>query len=431
MLQHFVKYAYLPLIGIVCLWIGLNVQGGKKEFRYVIISDGKGYYSTLPALFIYNDLNYSFIDQVEKKHYDSLSHYEFRVACDLGCTNKYFAGTSLLQLPFFLGAVIYTSAANLPVDGYSPPFTISILIAGIFWMVIGSHYLRKVLFHFGVTLGEATFISTVMLFGSNLFYYAVVEPAMSHVYSFALITIFTNLMLNWRKSFQRKNILFGSIVLGIIIFVRPFNVIIIAALPFLWGHPRQYRDPLLDLIRSPIFFISGLIAIGIPILQLLIYKMSVDHFFLDSYPGETFNFLHPELFNFLFSYKKGLFVYLPILAIALFGWIFIYKTNKFKALSGIGFLLLLIWTLSSWWNWYYGGSFGSRVIVDFLIYFAIPLALVVKHSRGIIFRTIVIGIIVVLTLSCQLQTYQYRYYLIHWSEMNKELYWKNFMKLKS
>jgi hypothetical protein len=213
--------------------------------------------------------------------------------------------------------------------------------------------------------------------------------------------------------------------------VRPFNGIVIAAIPFLWGQPGVYKEQLIALLRAKTFALSCLIALFIPSLQMLLYKISVDRFFLDSYPGETFNFLHPELFNFLFSYKKGLFIYLPLLFVALFGWIFMYRTDKFKALSGIGFLLLLIWTLSSWWNWYYGGSFGSRVIVDFLIYFAIPLALVVKHSRGIIFRTIVIGIIVVLTLFCQLQTYQYRYYLIHWSEMNKELYWKNFMKLKS
>ncbi len=431
MLQHFLKYAYLPFIGIICLWIGLNVQGGKKEFKYVILSDGKGYYSTLPAIFIYKDLNYSFMDEVEKQHYDSLSHYEFRTACDIGCTNKYFAGTSLLQLPFFIGAVIFSSVTDLPVDGYSPPFAIAILFAGVFWMVVGSYYLRKVLLHFDVTLGLATFIAAVMLFGTNLFYYTVVEPAMSHVYSFALITMFTYFMLNWRKTFQRRNILLGSIVFGILVFVRPLNGIIIAALPFLWGHPRQYREQLIDLLRSQTFLISAVVSIIIPMMQLVLYKISVDRFFVDSYPGETFNFLHPELFNFLFSYKKGLFVYLPILLVALCGWIFVYRTDKFKAVSGIVFLFVLIWTLSSWWNWYYGGSFGSRVIIDFLVLFAIPMALVVKNARKTSVKIFVISLIVVLTLFCQIQTYQYRYYLIHWSEMNKELYWKNFMKLKS
>ncbi len=431
MLQNFLKYAYLPLIGIVCLWIGLNIQGGKKAYKYVIISDGKGYYSNLPALFIYNDLNYSFLDEVEKQHFDSLSQYEFRTACDIGCTNKYFAGTSLLQLPFFIGAVIFSSVSDLPVDGYSPPFAIAILSAGIFWMVVGSYYLRKVLLHYDVSLGTATFISTVMLFGTNLFYYTIGEPAMSHVYSFALITMFTHYMLEWRTTFQGRTILYGALVLGLIVFVRPFNGIVIAAVPFLWGQPQYYRHQIIQLLRSRTFLLCCLIAILVPSLQMLLYKLSVDRFFLDSYPGESFHFLNPELFNFLFSYKKGLFVYLPILFVALFGWIYIFRTDKFKAIAGISFLLLLIWTLSSWWNWYYGGSFGTRVIVDFLVYFAIPLALLVKNIQKKLHKTLLIGLTVLLTFFCQIQTYQYRYYLIHWSEMNKELYWKNFMKLKS
>lgn len=431
MLQQFLKYAYLPLIGIVCLWVGFNVQGGKKQFRYVIISDGKGYYSNLPAIFIYRDLNYTFLDHIEQQHFDSLSHYEFRTACDLGCTNKYFAGTALLQLPFFTGAVAYSIIAGSPLDGYSPPFAVAVICAAVFWLIIGTYYLRKVVLHYHVSLGTATFISTVILFGTNLFYYTIGEPAMSHVYSFALITMFTYFMLKWRSTFQRRAIIVAVLVFGLILFVRPFNGIVIAAIPFLWGHPSEFKKQLGTLLRAPIVVLSCLCALLIPGVQLLLYKISVDHFFLDTYPGESFNFLRPELFNFLFSYKKGMFIYLPLLMVALFGWIFLWKTDKFKAISGISFIIILIWALSSWWNWFYGGSFGCRVIVDFLVYFAIPLALLIRNMRTKVQKTALIGLLVLLTLFCQLQTYQYRYYLIHWSEMNKELYWKNFMKLMS
>ena len=37
--------------------------------------------------------------------------------------------------------------------------------------------------------------------------------------------------------------------------------------------------------------------------------------------------------------------------------------------------------------------------------------------------------IVLLIAVCQLQTYQYRYYFIHWSNMDKEHYWRVFMRV--
>jgi hypothetical protein len=37
--------------------------------------------------------------------------------------------------------------------------------------------------------------------------------------------------------------------------------------------------------------------------------------------------------------------------------------------------------------------------------------------------------VVLLVIVCQIQTYQYRYNQIHWSEMNKEKYWEVFLRI--
>lgn len=42
----------------------------------------------------------------------------------------------------------------------------------------------------------------------------------------------------------------------------------------------------------------------------------------------------------------------------------------------MAFLLLILYVSSAWWMWYYGGSFGQRVAVDFLCVFAILIAYV-------------------------------------------------------
>jgi len=39
-----------------------------------------------------------------------------------------------------------------------------------------------------------------------------------------------------------------------------------------------------------------------------------------------------------------------------------------------------------------------------------------------------IGLVFLLIVFCQIQTYQYRYGYLHWQDMNKELYWDLFMR---
>ena len=61
-------------------------------------------------------------------------------------------------------------------------------------------------------------------------------------------------------------------------------------------------------------------------------------------------------------------------------------------------------------------------------FFAIGLALLLKKKRPVIHfmsRTIVVLCIML----CQFQTYQYRYYIIHWENMNSEKYWEVFLQL--
>jgi hypothetical protein len=89
---------------------------------------------------------------------------------------------------------------------------------------------------------------------------------------------------------------------------------------------------------------------------------------------------------------------------------------------------LITYILSSWWSWWYGGSFSGRPYVDFGIIFLILLMSVLNHLKGIkLYFTSIL--LIALVALCQIQTYQYRYYLIHWEDMTKEKYWEVFLKI--
>jgi hypothetical protein len=89
----------------------------------------------------------------------------------------------------------------------------------------------------------------------------------------------------------------------------------------------------------------------------------------------------------------------------------------------------MTYIFSSWWCWYYGGSFSGRIFVEYLPLFAILLAIAVDRFKNRLTRKIFFGMMIALTILCQIQTFQYRYYHIHWSEMTKEKYWEVFLRI--
>ena len=182
-------------------------------------------------------------------------------------------------------------------------------------------------------------------------------------------------------------------------------------------------------LRWKILMLSIVIILSICSIQLIIYKWQTGTFFVYSYGKEGFNFGSPQIANFLFSYKKGFFLYTPICLISLFGFASIWK-DKFKVITLFCFLFFVVYTLSSWWMWYYGGSFSSRVMVDFLPFYAILLGLLLQGTSKTFLRGTCFTVFFLLVLLNQIQTLQYRYYVIHWSNMDKESYWDTFLDIE-
>jgi hypothetical protein len=132
--------------------------------------------------------------------------------------------------------------------------------------------------------------------------------------------------------------------------------------------------------------------------------------------------------NILFSYRKGLFVYTPVLLLSLLGLIRLLKHgNYYLAGAWALFFLIITYLLSSWNPWYYGASYGMRVYVEFYPVFFILFALLIENLR-ISYK----ALILVFAFACVplniLQTNQYKRFILHWHEMDKASYWRVFLK---
>jgi hypothetical protein len=414
----------------VTAWVSSNISWGKDKWKGIMESDAKGYYAYLPAAFIYNDLNFGFFDSIEKlKYFDEHYYYDYRAYHNGKTIDKYYAGTAILQLPFFLGAHLVTLASSQPADGYSKYYCIGVNLAGIFYLVLGLLFLRRLLRLYAISDWNIAICLAATVFGTNLFYYSAVEPGMSHVYSFALFSAFLFHAKACFDKFSTRKIIWMGMLAGLIVLVRPLNIIIVLTLPFIAGSKEKFiaffknsAKELLNLLIAALSFFT------IASIQLIIYKLSSGSFFVYSYSGEKFNFADPHFIDILFSYRKGLFLYTPVYLFCLLGLFFLYKKSRWQFWFFTFYFVLLTYVLSSWWSWWYGGSFSLRAYIEFLPLFIICLASLLQEIQGWK-KKLAAGVLVILTLICQAQTYQYRYNQITWDGMTKEKYWNVFLRL--
>lgn len=419
------------LIGAIVLWSMANTSFKKDYKNGIIEADAKGYYAYLPAIFIYHDLNFGFFDSIENHiYYNQNLEYNYLRTINGKTVDKYYAGTALCLLPFFLAGHAITLATGLTADGYSYYYTFLVHLGALFYLMLGLFGLRKLMRTFVPDEKIIAFVLFAIVFGTNLFYYSATEFAMSHLYSFTAIAWFCYAVRKYFSDPKGKHLVYIALLLAVITLIRPVNLLVVLAVPFLAGSREslvlEFRFMATQSVKLVWAIMCFLLVVTI---QLVIYKISTGSFIVYSYTEEGFKFLHPQIWNFLFSYRKGMFVYTPLLLASLTGFVFIFRKNRFGFYALLAFLMVLIYVFSSWHMWFYGGSFSQRVMVEYYALFAVLLATTLYEIKNRKLKNLFISLVLLLIIFCQVQTYQYRRMQIHWSDMNKEKYWDVFLRV--
>lgn len=425
-------HAFVPwLLFIVVVWVAANTSFNKDYKNGVIEADAKGYYAYLPAVFIYHDLNFGFYNQIENKaYYNSNLVYEYRREINSKIINKYYAGTALCLAPFYVTGHLITLVTGWPADGYSYYYTLLVHIGAMFYFLLAIVGLRSLLKLYEFDDTSIAFTLITMVLGTNLFYYVITEFGMSHLYSLATIIWFCIYIRKYFLGFNPKFLVYSFLILGIITLIRPLNVLVVLSIPFLTGNKEQLFKGVQKIYAEKWYALLAICGFLLIVsLQFIMYKIATGNFVVYSYTNEGFNFLKPEITNFLFSYRKGMFVYTPVLLVCLGGFVYLYRDSWFQFYTLAGFLFFLVYVLSSWHMWFYGGSFSQRVMIEFYPFFAILLVATLSEMRKRKLKYIFLSLLTIFIIICQIQTYQYRRMQIHWSDMNKEKYWDVFLRI--
>jgi hypothetical protein len=426
----------LIVIAVILIWSMFNIKiysHAEEDNKYLIDHDVQQYYSYLPAALIYKDLTFSFVD--DQPHTIKRHFWRIPVKDQPGkYVVKMSLGLSYAYLPFFLIGHIYASnSAEYTANGFSKPYEFALAISSICFVLLGMWFLRLTLLRW-FSEWISSIVLVLILFSTNLYYYTTTEPAMSHAYLFGLFAVFIHQSIRWVELQRWQQAIWLGIIGGTIVCIRPIHLLIFI-FPLLYA-VKNFSDlkARLRLIFSRygqlILLTVGFFCMIFP--QLLFWKYNTGSWIYYSYTEEGFFFSAPQIWNGLFSYRKGWLLYTPLFIFSLIGMYSVYKKHKDWLVFLCIYLPLHLYIVFSWWCWWYGGSFGSRAMIETYTFLAVPLAAFIQFiaSRHTSLKIAFVGIALFLLTLNLVQTQQKRLGLIHWDGMTKTAYWRNFMKLE-
>jgi hypothetical protein len=375
------------LITIAILLVGCVAFFAKFGWNDAILKGGDqwGYNAYLTSIFIYGDLPQLNRSYENKNHQFGIqgnpknTANRILEAPDAPNGNrvlKYTYGVAALQVPFFLIAHLIFNG-----NGYTTPYNFAIYLSCIFYVVFGLVLLLNLLR--GFTSEKIAIASILILFfGSNLFYFTLCYPGLSHPYLFFLFACLAHYTFRF---YQSPSYLLAAIlgfITGLIIITRPVEAIVFI-IPLIYGitQIKQNENPAKFIrfhIRKYLLASSVFLLIILP--QLIYWKITSGHWVYDTYPFERFDFLHPHITDGLFSFNNGWLSYTPLMVLPILFMIF---SPKFKNPFTIGIILYLlidIYVIYSWNDWNYHAGLGSRPMVECYAFLIIPLSLFIQYS---------------------------------------------------
>lgn len=341
----------------------------------VIAWDVSGYYWYIPSVFIYKDLKkQSFADSVLKKYHPTPDPQQFTPNKNGdGSVLTYSSGMAFMYLPLFMAAHIAAPALGYPADGFSMPYQFALQVGSMLIGLIGLWYYRRFLLYYFEDKVVAVLL-LLMTLGTNYLNYTSIDSAQTHNW---LFVIYVLLLLNTHRFYQNPSYKYAcriGVLCGIAILIRPSEMTSVL-IPLLWG----LNNLSLQSIRKQVLFLKQqipqiavaiIIIFAIGSIQLAYWKYSSGHWLFYSYQGtgQSFSFLHPHTYKYLFNYQSGWFVYNPLVMLAWIGFIPFFKKGQNRVAVTI-FMLTTLYIVSAWDIWWYSGIGGRAMIQSYPLLF--------------------------------------------------------------
>ena len=300
--------------------------------------------------------------------------------------------------PFFAAGAAVAAAGNADEDGYSRPFQAAAVVGGLVYILLGLAILGRLLLRW---FSSTTVVLGLLAatFGTGLFHHAAYDSILSHAYSFFLVAAMLWLSLAiWRRPTALNAAALG-VAGGSLTLVRPTNAVALV-LPALVGvvRLRDLPERARAIARRPGLAGIGAVAfVAMLVPQIVYWRVATGDWFVYAYRDQHLDFLHPHVLQVLFSVRKGLFFWSPLLLLAVAGVPLVRRYVPELFLASVVFLVVNAYVICSWEIWWYGSSFGMRPFVEAVPIFTLGLCALFEAIRGHVGRPLLAAAVVVTT----------------------------------
>jgi hypothetical protein len=396
--------------------------------RRALTWDVFGYYLYLPAAFIHQDVDLSehqWLDAVMRKYEPSSTLYQVVDLPEGKRMIRYSSGMALTYAPFFFLAHLIAAPLGYPPDGFSAPYVYTVAYGVFALLLCGIFLLRRVLLLY-FTDGITASLLVLIVLGTNLFHLLAYDGTLlTHGLLFVLMAALLWTTHQWHQRPSLYAALLVGAICGYMTLVRPSEGLCVLV-PLLYRNT-TYRDKLRQVWEHPSHVVFAAAAFAfLGGVQMCYWDHLVGRWFFYSYvnPGEGFDFATPHVREYLFSFRKGWFIYTPLAVLAFVGFVHLYRRRRALFWPVFAFVLADLYLSASWSNWWYaGGSFSARNMVPAYVLLAIPLGTLVQHLwvRARWRTTLGFALTALVTLNL-FQTWQWTHGIISHERMTSAYY---------
>lgn len=369
------KFRYYLLLALLSYWLGSSIVNHNHQGLY-LKSDPEGYYMYLPALFIYGTFeNYPTETPAEYKFYPN-TH---KIA------TRFTYGVALMEAPFFAIAQLSRKIQGMPTDlPYANDISVAFLFAGCFYVAVGLYFMDKTLSRYFRNRKTVLFTLITFYLGTNLLFYAIREPTMSHGYSFCLVSMFLYYLPLFYATPSVSKALGIGFLLGLITLIRPTNILFVPFTllfdAFTIKTLKERFNWLLKNIKTVILIPLMMFLIAIP--QMVYWHYLSGKWIINIYEiihEQSFNWSNPQFYKILFHPCNGFLLYTPIIVFAVVGLLWLVKNNELNGRLITLALLIITYVFASWCMWWFGHAYGYRSFIEYYPLFAIGMAFYIDN----------------------------------------------------
>lgn len=302
---------------------------------------------------------------------------------------KYPVGTALLETPFYLAGRLCEQVIKpdgLP--GFTKVNEFFRIVSALFYLFWGFYLLGLMLLKRAWDTGKTCVLLFLLFCGSNLFYFAVWQPAMSHLYSLFCITAIVYLLE--KSQLNLKEFIALGVLTSLTFVIRNINVVFLGII-FIYYFYRlkslivQFRFKILYA------FLPALVIV----LPWWLYKHYLHQHHITAYDGEGFIYWkNPKVAAVLLSATNGVLIHTPWVVMVL-GILFYHAVLRKKAaLAGAWVAWAVTLVYASWWCYTLGCGLGHRAYLDFLPFILFMLVKVLPEKRINLFIALSVPLVV-------------------------------------